>query len=261
MSASNNDEHEIGKPQRSISLNSILKRWPIAGNRKKPDQKILDLIERLQNLLNVGMVYAFIYDHVKEQPIFISKFIKEITGYSKRKFRKVLSSPEKSVHTQDLTRLYTQLREVGNLFHQMNPEERKNHTFTVTYRMMRADKKYILVLHEFFVMDQNADGDIVSTFNFCKEISDSDPRIQLDLMINPAISWYKNDTQVFRFKLSDREKELLSLLANGHKTHEISKKLFLSPHTISTHRKRLLRKFNQKNTASLVIFARENDLI
>lgn len=55
------------------------------------------------------------------------------------------------------------------------------------------------------------------------------------------------------FKLSAREQEVLSLLAEGLSTTEIAEKMFLSKNTIQTYRKRLMLKLNAKNVAELVV--------
>ncbi|MGL1886392.1 MAG: response regulator transcription factor [Reichenbachiella sp.] len=58
--------------------------------------------------------------------------------------------------------------------------------------------------------------------------------------------------------LTDRERLILKLLADGNTTIDIAYKLTLSPHTIDTHRKNLLNKLDKKNIASLVKYAVEN---
>lgn len=42
--------------------------------------------------------------------------------------------------------------------------------------------------------------------------------------------------------ITEREKEILSLLAIGLSSKEISEKLFISPHTVEYHRRQLLKK-------------------
>ena len=54
------------------------------------------------------------------------------------------------------------------------------------------------------------------------------------------------------FKVSGREKEVLYLISHSFTTNEIAKKLFLSTHTIESHRKNLLLKLDARNTAGLV---------
>lgn len=61
--------------------------------------------------------------------------------------------------------------------------------------------------------------------------------------------------------LTRREREILKLIAEGHTSHEISEMLFISPRTVDTHRSNLMQKLELKNTAGLVRFAIENELI
>jgi DNA-binding NarL/FixJ family response regulator len=61
--------------------------------------------------------------------------------------------------------------------------------------------------------------------------------------------------------LSDREYEVMCLLARGKKTQDIAKELFLSPNTVSTYRARILEKMNMNNIAEIVQYAVKNNLI
>lgn len=60
--------------------------------------------------------------------------------------------------------------------------------------------------------------------------------------------------------LSDREFEVLRLLASGLTVSAIAERLCLSVKTISTYRARILEKTNMKNNAELIRYANENDL-
>ncbi len=61
--------------------------------------------------------------------------------------------------------------------------------------------------------------------------------------------------------ITRREKEVLSLIAEGMTNGEIAEKLFISSATVDTHRKNLLVKFQTKNTASLIKTAVQMQLI
>lgn len=54
------------------------------------------------------------------------------------------------------------------------------------------------------------------------------------------------------FKLSIREIEILGMIMQGLTNNEIAEKLFISYETVKTHRKNILVKSGQKNTASLI---------
>ena len=61
-------------------------------------------------------------------------------------------------------------------------------------------------------------------------------------------------------ELSSREKEIISLICLELTTAEIADKLFLSPLTVETHRKNILRKTNSKTIVGLIKFAIDNKL-
>ena len=61
--------------------------------------------------------------------------------------------------------------------------------------------------------------------------------------------------------LSDREREVLRLLALGHTNQEIAKMLFISVRTAETHRAHIMQKLRLTSRAELVRFALENGLV
>lgn len=62
-------------------------------------------------------------------------------------------------------------------------------------------------------------------------------------------------------RLTRREKEILTMVADGYTSNQIAEKLFLSPVTIETHRRNLLTKFKVKNMIELVQFALTHKLL
>ena len=62
-------------------------------------------------------------------------------------------------------------------------------------------------------------------------------------------------------KLSDREYQVMLLLASGKTVTEVAQNLNLSVKTISTYRSNILEKMNMKNNAQLTFYAVENNLI
>jgi DNA-binding NarL/FixJ family response regulator len=62
-------------------------------------------------------------------------------------------------------------------------------------------------------------------------------------------------------KLSDREYQIMWLLASGKTVGEIAKQLFLSANTVSTYRARILKKISVKNNAELMRYAIRHQLV
>ncbi len=62
-------------------------------------------------------------------------------------------------------------------------------------------------------------------------------------------------------ELTDREKEVLILIADELTTNEIADKLCISHHTVETHRKNLISKLNVRNVTGLVKYAVQQGLV
>ena len=85
------------------------------------------------------------------------------------------------------------------------------------------------------------------------------PKLAVRLMdyftgIRPAVR-----PQVFP-ELSDREREILDLIAQGHKNLEIAKRLYLSPKTVRNHVSNILSKLQVVDRTQAIIRAREAGL-
>lgn len=81
-----------------------------------------------------------------------------------------------------------------------------------------------------------------------------DPNVAFNFMndyINDNVTIGKSEKIV----LSNREKEILQLIANGNTSKEISETLFIAKTTVDTHRKNMIRKLNLKNGNELVKYA------
>ena len=87
-----------------------------------------------------------------------------------------------------------------------------------------------------------------------------------DEAIDEAIAEYKNDDITVdetadELTLTERETEILPLIASGMTSPQIADKIFLSLATIKWHRKKLLEKFEAANTAELISKAKEKGFI
>ena len=61
--------------------------------------------------------------------------------------------------------------------------------------------------------------------------------------------------------LSNREKDIIVCITQGMSAKEIADKLFLSVHTVNTHRRNISAKLQIHSTAGLIIYAIANKLI
>ena len=70
-----------------------------------------------------------------------------------------------------------------------------------------------------------------------------------------------NDFSCDAVIISKRECEIIKMIAEGLTNVQIAEQLFISGHTVNTHRKNLMSKLGVKNTAGIVMYAVKSNLI
>ncbi len=104
------------------------------------------------------------------------------------------------------------------------------------------------------------DDELMSRFDEVIMVSDTRNKIQKKIYSlidkTPAGKQKKPEEA-----LSNRELDVLKLLVKGLSNKEISDKLFISTHTVISHRKNITRKLNIKSVAGLTVYAILNELI
>jgi DNA-binding NarL/FixJ family response regulator len=104
------------------------------------------------------------------------------------------------------------------------------------------------------------DDEVISQFDELIMINDTRNRIQKKIsnLINKSVD---PKAQKSDKTLSSRELDVLKLLVKGMSNKEISDKLFISTHTVISHRKNITHKLNIKSVAGLTVYAILNDII
>lgn len=78
---------------------------------------------------------------------------------------------------------------------------------------------------------------------------------------NPEIELKENVRSATKaLFLTNREKEVIALTAKGKSSSEIAEELFLSRHTVNTHRRNIYKKLGISNMKELIRFAYSNGL-
>lgn len=98
--------------------------------------------------------------------------------------------------------------------------------------------------------------------NTGKELADAIDRVHSGRSYYDQIQSFSSDKEeVKQHKLSERELDIIKCQAEGLTSSQIADKLFISLHTVKTHRKNILRKLNLHNSAELIQYALNNGII
>ena len=81
---------------------------------------------------------------------------------------------------------------------------------------------------------------------------------KLNELVNP---YFRDHRESGESTLSKREETILKLIARGYTNKAIADRLFLSLHTVTTHRKNIVAKLGIKSVSGLTVYAIVNNMI
>lgn len=109
-----------------------------------------------------------------------------------------------------------------------------------------------------FVSKESAAEDIVIAV---KKVASGSKYVSEAVAEQMAGSFGMNSLEIAHEALSDREMQVLRLIASGKRTKEISDELSLSINTIATYRRRICEKLNVSSDVEITRYALEHGLV
>jgi two-component system response regulator NreC len=131
---------------------------------------------------------------------------------------------------------------------------------------MHADESYILrALNagaKGYLLKDSAEGDILPAVRaVARGKPFFSPVIAATLLDEYLQTMKQHKVQDSYDLLTDREKEVLQLLAEGKTNKDVAALLNLSPYTVESHRTNLMQKLNLHNTAEIVLYAVRKNIV
>jgi two-component system response regulator NreC len=143
---------------------------------------------------------------------------------------------------------------------------RQNPRIQVLILSMHNDETYLLRALEAgargFLLKDTAEEDLVRAVRVVAQGKPFfSPAIAQALLEDYMRNLQQRNQQDSYSLLTDREKEVLQLLAEGRSNKDVAQLLNLSVYTVETHRTRIMQKLNLHNTAELVLYAVRKKII
>jgi DNA-binding CsgD family transcriptional regulator len=190
-----------------------------------------------------------------------TKGIEELLGYSPDEFdfKKALTS----IHPDDLA-LANRITKASVSHCRQHFNDPKNF-LNITYRLRKKNGSYLKVLRLSGLYLADDKGRLVANYSLLTDISfmNSDERVDWEIEA-AALDKHAFHTRIyeeFQDFFTRRELELIELLDHGLSSSEIADQLYLSRHTIATHRKNIYRKSNCKSKNELIAFCKKNGIL
>lgn len=141
---------------------------------------------------------------------------------------------------------------------ELDEEKRNKMSYTWNYRLKKADGNYVNVVQNTTPLQfDETNKPVIGLAHYTV----LDARIEMDIC---ATAKYLNDNNEYETlfftnlskknlldAVSNRERDIIRLLLLKNSSLEISEKLHISKHTVDTHRRNILKKFNLTSTSEL----------
>jgi len=228
------------------------------------------VIDKLNHPLFIKIIrytdqVIFIINHTTFTYEYISDNVMAVYGRTPKDLN--LASMADSYHPDDFPALQSKVFPAYlKCFSSLSPEDQLRMILQYNYRV-RHIRGHYMQIHQKNIPLTVERGKVILGMAICTDVSaykkdnniyfrntvvrDSGEKIELENNMNDIV------TSV----LTPREVEILSLTASGFSEKQIADQLFLSIHTIKTHRKNMVKKAGVKNAAELVRFGIANFII
>ena len=221
-----------------------------------------DLKRELSNctIMPNQMIYAASY---KPFNVFFSKNTEKLLGIKEGKFE--VTDTFQLIYLEDKDFIINAISESFKWL-SANPAHALDIMFSLEYRIKHTQGHFITVqrITRVVAIDNSDKPSITLSVVIDISLLRSNNFIAKAVMQNALTGehfYSLTNNKNSGIKISAREKQVLQLICQGLSSKEISAKLFISKHTVDGHRRTLLKKTTLTNTAELVTFALQNNLL
>lgn len=162
----------------------------------------------------------------------------------------------------DYSALEKMLAMMNDYFLDLSEDESKRFRAIFDFKVKRSDDTLSRICQENLCLKRGKNGSILLLFALVSDITNlkKDGIQHLFLSNGKEELLYKIDNEDDKVKkvetLTKRELEIAKLVGQNLTSEQIGEKLFISPHTVNTHRRKMLNKMGMSDTLELVNFLR-----
>ncbi|MFD2917941.1 LuxR C-terminal-related transcriptional regulator [Psychroserpens luteus] len=164
------------------------------------------------------------------------------------------------IHPDDIKGWLTALNELMEFtLSEISEEKRERANYTWNFRFKNADDVYVNIIQNTTPLAFDSDGKPIIGLAHYTVLH---PNIKMELNASAKLLNEQNEYETIYFNnfsqkllsevVSNRERDVIRLLLQDYSSKLISEKLNISPHTVDTHRRNILKKFNISSTGELI---------
>lgn len=222
----------------------------------------------LKNIIDIMPCALYLLDYQTRTYLYVSEEVKNLIGHTSNDF--LTKGHEwllRQLHPQDLDQFKGEVFEdFVTYVNSLSREQIKSARFSVNYRIKHTDGHYVQFLDQHIVIETDEENNPILILGICTDITvhKTDDKViftisEFDIENGNKLISSKSFPRSVKF--TEREKEIILLLQKGNSSKLIANHLYISQHTVNTHRKNLLQKYNFKNTSELLSYAMANGIV
>lgn len=221
--------------------------------------------EIISSIFSSGPFYYYIIDFFDMSISNISSGFKEAHGLGPEKV-KTINDILHLVHPDDMGFVAKAEEKVfGFIANTIGNDKITRYKESYNFRFKTADGSYQLYNHQSLILTVDENNNFIKSLNIhtnishitkknnykCSLIGLGGEPSYLNMDVYDNLGGASTGT-VPENSFSKREIEIIKLMSEGHNTRSVAEKLFITPDTVKTHRKNILRKSACKNSAELI---------
>lgn len=244
-----------------IFYNQVKKIWEeLSKEGEARDVNLeFEINKKLLNITQVGVFYYFIFNVVKGEFEFVSENIQQILGFDSSKI--TTSDFLDKIHPEDKPYFFLFEEKVVKLLIDVPKDKIFNYKVQYDFRIKNSEGKYVRILHQMSTIECDENKNILRSLAIHTDIThikeSGTPKFSfIGFDGEPSFYDLQFDTNDFKTTneiFTKREKEVLSQIIQGCSSKEIAESLFISIHTVNTHRKNILSKSGCTNPNELIL--------
>ena len=247
------------------------------NNEQTDEDEIQGMLRKFKELSDFSfpsLPTYFVIDYTRSSYKLLTENFKSVVGFDSREFIEGGLGLIMNLFHADDFKIYNQKVFTANLsFLKNTPQtDHHNHIFSYTFRIKSASGKYKWILQRgSYITSKETNmplysmGMAMDLTNYKTDtimlhtIEKNDQHNGLFNAINLETNYFYPNEEDALF--TPQEKNAIKWIADGLSSKQLADKLFVSEHTIISHRKNMLKKTNTKNVAELVAFSIRNRII
>ena len=217
-----------------------------------------ELKKKFLDFFQVGDSYYYIIDIQHDKFIHISDTVERVLGYKKDLM--TVSFLMSIVHPDDRHSFLNSSNAAIDFFKKLPREKITKYKYNKDFRLKTAGGAYIRILQQVLILSYDNDNNALRVFGVHTDISHlktDNTSVMSFIGLEGEPSYinvqpkeiYKPSKEIF----TKREKEVIRHLLSGKQTAAIAEAMFISKHTVDTHRKNILAKTKTKTTMEMTI--------